>query len=80
MRKWFCRFIVGSVDSAGVMLLFGPKRTPTDFPWHVLEGVVDYLKGRGWIPVGAPLCSWLVPRCLRTQASDWADSAPMPRT
>ncbi len=46
-------FIVGSVDLRGVTLLFGPKRTRTFFSWHVLEGVQDYLEGRGWIPVGA---------------------------
>jgi hypothetical protein len=47
------QFIVGGVESRGVTLLFGPKRTPTFFPWNVLEGVVDYLTGQGWIPVGA---------------------------
>lgn len=46
-------FIVESVDVRGLILLFGPKRTPTFFSWHVLEGVQDYLDGRGWIPVGA---------------------------
>jgi hypothetical protein len=46
-------FIVGSVDVQGVTLLFGPKRTPTFFSWLVLEGVQDYLEGRGWVSIGA---------------------------
>jgi hypothetical protein len=44
---------VDRLDSRGVTLLFGPKRTSTFFSWDCLEGVVDYLKGRQWVPVGA---------------------------
>ena len=47
------QFEVDGLDSRGVTLLFGPKRTPTFFSWACLEGVVDYVKDRGWMPVGA---------------------------
>ena len=47
------RFIVDRLDSRGVTLLFGPKRTPTFFSWACLEGVVDYLDSRAWLPIGA---------------------------
>jgi hypothetical protein len=46
-------FLVDRLDSRGVTLLFGPKRTSTFFSWDCLEGVVDYLKGRQWVPIGA---------------------------
>jgi hypothetical protein len=47
------RLTVERIDARGVTLLFGPKRTPTFFSWACLEGVVDYLQGRDWLPVGA---------------------------
>jgi hypothetical protein len=47
------RFTVQSLDTRGVTLLFGPKRTPTFFSWKCLEGIVDYLAGKSWVPVGA---------------------------
>jgi hypothetical protein len=46
-------FVVDKIDSTGVTLLFGPKRTPTFFDWDCLEGVVGYMKGRDWVAVGA---------------------------
>jgi hypothetical protein len=47
------RFKVQRLDSRGVTLLFGPKRTPTFFSWACLEGIADYLEGKSWLPVGA---------------------------
>jgi hypothetical protein len=38
-------FLVDRLDSGGVTLLFGPKRTPTFFTWGCLEGIVEYVKG-----------------------------------
>lgn len=46
-------FVVDRLDSRGATLLFGPRRTPTFFSWACLEGIVDYLQGRNWTPVGA---------------------------
>lgn len=46
-------FVVDSIDSEGVVLQFGAKRTATRFDWECLEGIVDFLRGRGWVPVGA---------------------------
>ena len=46
-------FTVDAIDSDGVVLLFGPKKTATHFNWDCLEGVPKYLQERGWILVGA---------------------------
>jgi hypothetical protein len=46
-------FVVHSIDANGVVLLFGPKATPTPFSWDCLEGAADFLRGRDWVPVGA---------------------------
>ena len=58
-------FVVDVINSRGVVLLFGKKRTPTPIGWGCLEGVVDFLRGRGWIPVGANR-DWLVTRARLT--------------
>lgn len=47
------RFTVHRLDSSGVTLLFGPKQTPTFLSWACLEGTVDYLRAKTWLPVGA---------------------------
>lgn len=46
-------FAVHQLDAAGLSLLFGPKETRTLLPWRCLEGIPEYLRGQGWIPVGA---------------------------
>jgi hypothetical protein len=46
-------FAVDQVDAQGLSLLFGPKKTRTLFTWRCLEGIPGYLRGRGWVPVGA---------------------------
>jgi hypothetical protein len=46
-------FEVGQLEPEALSLLFGPKRTVTLLPWRCLEGIPDYLHGRGWMPVGA---------------------------
>lgn len=46
-------FDVGQLEPEALSLLFGPKRTVTLLPWRCLEGIPDYLHGRGWMPVGA---------------------------
>lgn len=45
-------FIVKSFDRRGVVLLLGKQQTPTPITWTVLEGVVPFLEGRGWVPIG----------------------------
>jgi hypothetical protein len=44
---------VGELDEQGLSLLFGPKQTRTLLSWRCLEGIPAYLRGRGWVLVGA---------------------------
>ena len=46
-------FVVDQLDAEGLSLLFGPKKTRTLLTWHCLEGVPGYLRGQGWVLVGA---------------------------
>ena len=46
-------FTVDQLEPAGLSLLFGPRRTRTLLPWRCLEGIPSYLRGRGWMVVGA---------------------------
>jgi hypothetical protein len=47
------QFWVQTISRDGVVLLFGPKRTATFFDWDCLEGAAEFLRGSGWVPVGA---------------------------
>lgn len=46
-------FVVDQLDAEGLSLLFGPKKTRTLLSWRCLEGVPGYLRGQGWVLVGA---------------------------
>jgi hypothetical protein len=46
-------FRVADIDRTGIVLLFGPKKTPTSFSWAVLEGVPAFLQDREWVRIGA---------------------------
>lgn len=46
-------FEVDQLDAQGMSLLFGPRRTRTLLTWRCLEGIPDYLRGQGWVHVGA---------------------------
>lgn len=46
-------FVVDRLDSRGVTLLFGPPAHADVLLLACLEGIVDYLQGRNWTPVGA---------------------------
>ena len=35
------------------MLLLGRKEAWTPLPWQALEGVPDFLRGRGWVAIGS---------------------------
>ena len=39
--------------SDGLVLLLGEKEAWTPLPWRALEELPDYLRGRGWILIGA---------------------------
>lgn len=46
------RFTVARYTSDGLVLLLGEKEAWTLLPWRALEGLPDYLRGRGWILIG----------------------------
>ena len=46
-------FVVDQLDAEGLSLLFGPKKTRTLLTWRCLEEVPGYLRGQGWVLVGA---------------------------
>jgi hypothetical protein len=47
------RFTVARYTSDGLVLLLGGKEAWTPLPWRALEGLPDYLRGRGWILIGS---------------------------
>jgi hypothetical protein len=46
-------FVVGAINSRGVVLLLGQKQTATPINWDCLEGAAQFLRGRSWIPIGS---------------------------
>ena len=46
-------FVVDQLTAEGLSLLFGPKKTRTLLTWRCLEGVPGYMRGQGWVLVGA---------------------------
>lgn len=47
------RFSVARFTSDGLVLLLGEKEAWTPLPWRALEGVPDFLRGRGWVLIGS---------------------------
>jgi hypothetical protein len=47
------RFKVARYTSEGLVLLLGAKEAWTPLPWQAVEGVPDFLRGRGWVAVGS---------------------------
>lgn len=45
-------FRVSSIDSNGIVLLFGQKGTKTRITWACLEGVPGFLRGKDWVEIG----------------------------
>ena len=44
------RFTIATIDVTGIVLLLGQEaRTPIS--WACLEGVPQFLRGRGWVPI-----------------------------
>lgn len=46
-------FIVHEINDAGLVLLLGQKQAWTPLSWRCLEGLPAFLRGRGWVLVGA---------------------------
>ena len=47
------RFKVERYTSEGLVLLLGAKEAWTPLPWRAMEGVPDFLRGRGWVAIGS---------------------------
>ena len=47
------RFKVECYTSEGLVLLLGTKEAWTPLPWQAMEGVPDFLRGRGWVAIGS---------------------------
>jgi hypothetical protein len=41
------RFWVGRIAADGIVLELGEQLTPTEFPWQLLEGAVEFLRVQG---------------------------------
>jgi hypothetical protein len=46
-------FTVAAINEAGVVVLLGQQAVRTPLSWSCLEGVVDLLLGREWMPIGS---------------------------
>jgi hypothetical protein len=46
-------FVVSQLRSDALVLALGEQATLTPIPWEALEGVSAFLKGRGWVGIGA---------------------------
>ena len=46
------QFTVAEYTAHGIVLLLGEKQARTPLPWHALEQVPDFLRGRGWVLIG----------------------------
>jgi hypothetical protein len=46
-------FTVAQYTSAGLILLVGEKEARTPLPGRALEELPDFLRGRGWVPIGS---------------------------
>ncbi|GMV85084.1 MAG: hypothetical protein AMXMBFR80_09410 [Dehalococcoidia bacterium] len=46
-------FRVAALRSDALVLALGEQATLTPIPWEALEGVPAFLRGRGWVGIGA---------------------------
>jgi hypothetical protein len=46
-------FTVARYTANGLVLLLGEKEAWTPLPWRALEEIPDFLRGRGWVPIGS---------------------------
>lgn len=64
-------FQVANIDSDGIILLFGKKRTPTRITWKCLEGIPAFLRGKGWVVIGTIFYTWSNPATLDGYLKEW---------
>lgn len=46
-------FVVSEIKDSGIVLLLGAQRARTVIPWRALEGIPEFLRGRGWVMIGS---------------------------
>ena len=46
-------FKIARYTSEELVLLLGKKEAWTSLPWPAMEGVPDFLRGRGWVAIGS---------------------------
>jgi hypothetical protein len=57
-------FTVARYTSEGLALLLGKKEAWTPLPWRAMDGVPEFLRGRGWVAVGGVYSTDGVPGSL----------------
>lgn len=46
-------FEIAQIDSKGIVLLLGKQAAWTPIRWTCLEGIPEFLRGRGWTKIGS---------------------------
>lgn len=46
-------FTVARVDEKGIVLLLGANEAWTPLRWECIEGIVPFLRARGWVEIGS---------------------------
>lgn len=46
-------FKILRIDSSGVVVEVGASKTPIPIPANCLNGIPDFLRGKGWVEIGA---------------------------
>lgn len=72
-------FEIAQIDNDGIVLLLGEKQAWTPLRWSCLEGVPDFLRGRGWVPIGSTYDTSADPEtldghlkgCLKRATAGW---------
>jgi hypothetical protein len=72
-------FSVARLTDESLVLLLGAKQASTPLRWSCLEGVPDFLRGQGWLPIGGVFESSSDPRtfdaymktCVKRATAGW---------
>jgi hypothetical protein len=57
-------FTVERYTTDGLVLLLGKKEAWTPLPWRAMEGIPEFLRGRGWVAVGSLYSTYSQPGSL----------------
>lgn len=72
-------FVVHELRQQGLVLLLGEKEAWTPLSWECLEGIGEFLRGRGWVRVGAirdvqgdpTTLDGYLKKCIKRQTADY---------